>query len=92
MSNLRFQNFHASEDYRDRRPRNVPTESTGLAPTTFNARSSWTGRRVLMVRKNGEWTPIDGRFAVVKMPKLGNVNVLCHDTDCDPPKGYKIGE
>ena len=92
MQSNNSQRIYESEDYRDRTARNVLTDATGFAPNIFNVRSSWTGRRVVMKRRNGEWLPVDGRFEKVTMPKLGSVNVLCHDTDCKPPKGYKIGE
>lgn len=72
------------------RPRMTRTKHTGIVPTSTYARESWKGTRVLMILKGGKFVPVDGRFVKVQMGKL-EVNVLCHDTDKDPPKNYKIG-
>ena len=70
--------------------RMVRTAHTGLSPTPTIARESYRGTRVLMIHKDGKFIPVDGRFVKVKMGNL-EVNILCHDTDKDPPKNYKIG-
>ncbi len=70
--------------------RMVRTAHTGFAPSPTIARESYKGTRVLMHLIGGKWQPVDGRYVKMKMGNL-EVNILCHNTDKDPPKNYKIG-
>ncbi len=88
MSNFWFWDS-VSNTPNDKRIRTERTETTGSIPTIWHTRLSWTGKKVRMQLLKGKMMPSDGRFVKVKMGKL-EVNVLCHNTDKDPPKNYKL--